>query len=249
MGRHVVKATGLLVSYVALSSFLHFVVFPEPTPPLNDRPRRGTEVHLPGGSTFVYRITALESDGQLFEAEWLGKPGAGIVSHTHPSQEVRIAMSSGSLLVALDGAEQVVGFGESVAIPAGVAHRWENASGEPARGLFQIRPAGMADFVFVQLDRAFGGEASAAATAVQTFILIGTHGKHTAWPIEVLRFLVAPTARLFGLRSYYEPVEAPAPSAPSRTGMLGHRESKRMRTVEPATGRLQASRASVSHLE
>lgn len=46
----------------------------------------------------------------------------------------------------------------------------------------------MADFLFVQLDRAFGGEASPLSTAVQTFILIGTHGKHTAWPIEMLRW-------------------------------------------------------------
>ena len=90
--------------------------------------------------------------------------------------------------------------------PAGVVHGWENASDEIARGVFRIRPAGMSDFVFVQLDRAFEDKASAPATALQTIILIGTHGKHTAWPIEVLRFLVAPTARLFGYRSYYSPL-------------------------------------------
>ncbi len=102
------------------------------------------------------------------------------------------------------GEERLLGPGEDVVIPAGIEHWWVNAPEAPARGVFQLRPAGMADFVFVQLDRAFGGEAGALSTAVQTIILIGTHGRHTAWPIKTLRFLVAPTARLFGYRSYYE---------------------------------------------
>ena len=70
----------------------------------------------------------------------------------------------------------------------------------------------MADVVLVQLDRAFGGEAGALSTAVQTFILIGT----TAWPIKTLNFLVAPTARLFGYRSYYAPAASEEPSLPTR---------------------------------
>ncbi len=77
---------GFLIAYIGVSSFLHFTVFPEATPLPEDRPRSGTEVHLPGGSTFVYRITAVESDGQLFEADWRGEPGAGVPRHTHPSQ-------------------------------------------------------------------------------------------------------------------------------------------------------------------
>ncbi len=205
MGRALLTVAGLLIAYMGVGSLLHFVVFPEPTPPPDDRPRRGTEVRLPGGSTFVYRLTSVESDGQIFEADWLGEPGAGVPRHTHPSQQVKFEVIEGALRVVTGGVERVLGPGEEVVIPAGVEHLWENASELRARGVFQIRPAGMADFVFVQLDRAFGGEASALSTAVQTFILIGTHGRHTAWPIKTLRFLVAPTARLFGFRSYYEP--------------------------------------------
>ena len=110
----------------------------------------------------------------------------------------------------------MLGPGEEVVIPAGVEHLWENASEARARGVFQLRPAGMADFVLVQLDRAFGGEAGALSTAVQTFILIGTHGRHMAWPIKTLNFLVAPTARLFGYRSYYAPAASEEPRLPTR---------------------------------
>lgn len=214
MARVLLGTVGLLVAYVGISSLLHFVVFPEPSPPPTDRPRSGTEVRLPGGSTFVYRRTAIETDGEVFEADWVGEPGAGIQRHTHPSQEVRFEIFEGSLRVVADGVDRTLGPGEEVIIRAGVQHMWENASEARARGLFQLRPAGMADFVFVQLDRAFGGEAGAVSTAVQTFILIGTHGRHTAWPIKTLCFLVAPTARLFGYRSYYEP-PVPLASGPA----------------------------------
>ncbi len=214
MMRVLLCAVGFVIAYLGASSLLHFVVFPEPPPPPTDRPRSGTEVRLPGGSRFVYRLTAVENDGQVFEADWLGEPGASIPRHTHPSQEVRFEVFEGSLRVVADGEERMLGPGEVVIIHAGVEHMWENASEARARGLFQLRPAGMADFVFVQLDRAFGGEAGALSTAVQTFILIGTHGRHTAWPIKTLRFLVAPTARLFGYRSYYEPA-APSESSPA----------------------------------
>jgi quercetin dioxygenase-like cupin family protein len=205
MTRILLCVVGFLTTYLGASSLLHFVVFPELPPPPTDRPRSGTEVRLPGGSTFVYRRTAVESNGQVFEADWLGEPGARIPSHTHPSQEVRFEVFEGSLRVVAGGEDKILGPGEEAIIPAGVKHMWENASEARARGLFQLRPAGMADFVFVQLDRAFGGEAGALSTVVQTFILIGTHGRHTAWPIRTLCFLVAPTARLFGYRSYYEP--------------------------------------------
>jgi len=99
----------------------------------------------------------------------------------------------------------VVEAGDTVVIAPGEHHSWKNAVDGESRGVFQIRPAGMSDFVFLQLDRAFEGNAGPAETALQTLILIGTHGKHTAWPIRTIRFLVAPTARLFGYRSYYPP--------------------------------------------
>lgn len=196
---------GAGVAYFAIGAALHFLVFPEPEPPADDRPQSGSEVRLPGGSSFVYRRTAAETDGEVFEAEWRGQPGADIPRHTHPSQAVRIAVLEGAVQVEIDDEVHLLAPGEVAEIPAGSAHRWANVSDEVARAIFELRPAGRADFVFVQLDRAFGGEASALATALQTFVLIGTHGEHTAWPIETLRFLLAPSARLFGVRSYYPP--------------------------------------------
>ncbi len=204
--RRVIHAVGFMIAYLCISSLLHFIVFPELTPPADDRPTRGTVARLPGGSIFTYQQTAMESDGRVFEANWVGEPGAGTARHTHPYQEVRLKVREGSLRVELDGEESRFGPGEVAIIPAGVEHSWENDSDGLARSVYQIRPAGMADFVFEQMDRAFGGQAGPIPTAVQTVILIGTHGRHTSWRIKTMRFLVAPTARLFGLKSYYEPL-------------------------------------------
>lgn len=198
----------LIVAYVVVSSTIHFVVIPEQTPPLDDRPRSGSVVRLPGGSTFTFLVTGIESSGEVMRAEWVGGPKAGIAPHTHPSQEVSFQVTQGALRVVRAGEEIVVEPGNTVVIAPGVPHAWENGVDGESRGVFQIRPAGMSDFVFVQLDRAFEGDAGPAETILHTVILIGTHGKHTAWPIRAIRFLAAPTARLFGYRSYYPSGEA-----------------------------------------
>jgi quercetin dioxygenase-like cupin family protein len=196
-------AIALVIAYVVVSSAMHFVVFPEQTPPVDDRPRSGSVVRLPGGSTFTFLVTGIENSGEVMRAEWVGGPEAGIAPHTHPSQEVRFEVTRGALRVVRAGEEIVIEAGHTVVIPSGEHHSWKNALDGESRGVFQIRPAGMSDFVFAQLDRAFDGNAGPAETALQTVILIGTHGKHTAWPIRTIRFFVAPTARLFGYRSYY----------------------------------------------
>ena len=201
--RRALLGLALVAGYVVGSSFIHFVVLPEQSPPADDRPRSGSVVSLPGGSTFTFLVTGIESSGELMRAEWVGGPGAGIAPHTHPSQEVSFEVTRGALRVVRDGEEIVVEAGDTVIIPPGEHHFWENALDVESRGVFQIRPAGMSDFVFVQLDRAFSGNAGPAETALQTVILIGTHGEHTAWPIRTMRFFAAPTARLFGYRSYY----------------------------------------------
>ena len=108
MKRALLRVAAALVTYVGLTSLLHFVVFPERVPLKDDRPRSGAEVGLPGGSVFVYRLTAFESDGELFEADWLGQPGAGVPSHTHPSQEVSFEVVEGVLLVVANGQERVL---------------------------------------------------------------------------------------------------------------------------------------------
>ncbi len=206
MGRWWKRIAGLgafLTVYFGVGALLHFVIFPEDTPLQDDLPRSGEKAVLPGGSTFIYRVTALESDGALFEADWIGEPGAAVPTHTHPSQTVTLEIHTGSLRVVLNGVERTLNSGDRVTIAPGVKHQWGNPSRGTTRALFQIRPAGKADFVFVQTDRAFHGDAGPLATIVQTIVLIGTHGEHTAWPIEVLRFLLAPTARLFGIQSYY----------------------------------------------
>ena len=178
----VIGLARVVAAYLIASSLLHFWVFPEPIPPAEDRPRTGDRVELPGGSTFTFLMTRAESAGEFMSAEWEGRPGAGIATHVHPSQQVRFRITAGALEVVQNGERAMIQAGGLVTFEPGDSHSWKNGAGAISRGVYEIRPAGMSDFVFLQMHRAFGGEASEAETLLQTALPIGRHGQHVVWP-------------------------------------------------------------------
>ncbi len=204
--KRVVLPVGLIMAYVFVGALLHFLVFPEPKSDPNDRPRSGELATIPGGITFTYRTTASDSAGKFFEAEWKAEPGGGIPTFAYPSQQVTLSVEKGRLHIAADGAEEFLEANAKRVFPPGGEHAWHNPTNFETTGLFRIEPAGMADFVFMQTHRAFGGNASPFEARVLTIVLVGTHGKHAPWIVKALSFAISPTARLFGIKSYYEPV-------------------------------------------
>ena len=189
--------------YVLLGAGLHLVVFPEAKPIPGDRPGSGNDVRLPSGLTLRYRTTASESAGEFFETEWHANPGGGFAEFGYPTQQVTLTLEAGSLDVVVNSDRRTLVAPAKLVIPPGGQHAWTSLS--DAHGLWRIDPAGMADFVFMQTDRAFHGTASALETLILTVVLVGTHGKHAPVAARALCFVIAPTARLFGLRSYYPP--------------------------------------------
>ncbi len=204
--KRVVLPVGLIMAYVFLGALLHFLVFPELKPDPNDRPRSGDLATIPGGITFTYRTTASESAGKFFEAEWYAEPGGGIDTFAYPSQQVTLSVEKGRLTIVADGAEEFIEAKAKRVFPPGGEHAWRNTTNFESTGLFRIEPAGMADFVFMQTHRAFGGNANAFEVRVLTVVLVGKHGKHAPWIIKALSFVISPTARMFGIKSYYEAV-------------------------------------------
>jgi quercetin dioxygenase-like cupin family protein len=60
-------------------------------------------------------------------------PGGIIPAHRHPDIEHEQVVERGEMVLTLDGAEHVVRAGDSIFIPAGTAHRYENrGAGEVA---------------------------------------------------------------------------------------------------------------------
>ncbi len=94
------------------------------------------------GQTIVYRATGEETDGALFEAEGIFRPGgfAGAL-HVHPCQEERFVVTQGTAGFTIGGEQVRVGPGKEIVIPAGRAHTFWNAGSEEMRVIFAFRPA------------------------------------------------------------------------------------------------------------
>ena len=74
------------------------------------------------GEWITYTALAEDSDGQLVRFSWRSAPGGVIPEHIHPRQEERFTIVAGEARFTLGGREHVARAGQTVVIPAGVAH-------------------------------------------------------------------------------------------------------------------------------
>ncbi len=94
--------------------------------------KAGDEIANPvTGHRIVFRKTTQETDGELLQMEWIGRPGwrAGPV-HVHSWQEERFEVLSGTLGSHVAGAERAHKPGDgAVVVPAGVEYTvWNGAT-------------------------------------------------------------------------------------------------------------------------
>jgi mannose-6-phosphate isomerase-like protein (cupin superfamily) len=203
-------AAAILV-YVAAGSLLNYVVFPEAGPTVDDLPRPGTTiVNESIRSTFVYVRTSIETNGEIFEWDNLIEHGGGPINypHVHEAAEEKFSVIEGVIRVVVDGAERDVSAGETVVVPSGTLHAFEANAPGTTHVLSSLSPAHRVDEVYVQMARA-GGLFRVSPTQVLVFATRYEH--RTAFPglpfwlQRGLGYLIAPTARLFGVKSYYPP--------------------------------------------
>ncbi len=94
------------------------------------------------GEKITFRQTAVDTDGELLAFELVLAPAGAVPgAHVHPEQEERFEVVSGTLAFRLGLKRVVAGPGETVVVPAGRVHRFENAGDEPAHVLVEVRPA------------------------------------------------------------------------------------------------------------
>lgn len=72
--------------------------------------------------------------------------------HLHPAQDERFEVLSGTVHAEVDGTQHVLRAGDALDIPRGAAHRLSNAGEEPARAIWETRPAGRTLEWFAALD-------------------------------------------------------------------------------------------------
>ena len=162
------------------------------------------------------QFTAIPGDQaeDLVRFGWRSIPGGAIPEHVHPHQEERFIISAGEAHFTLDGAERVAGPGETVVVPAGVAHSEANHGTVPIEGVVELRPG----LKTRQMHEAFAGLAAdgkaTARGAPKSPLQLGAtmwyfrrESRVTAPPIWVQNLILPPLsalAKLFRVPPYYE---------------------------------------------
>jgi mannose-6-phosphate isomerase-like protein (cupin superfamily) len=201
----------IVIAYVGVGSMLNYVVFPEEGPRPDDRPHAGTRIINEAiHSTFVFRHTGAETNGEYFEWDNFIDEGGGPIKypHVHDLAEERFRVIEGALRMVVDGHEQIVSAGQEVVVPPGAEHSFEAIAEGTTYAVSSLAPAFQVDELYVQMSRAGGLFRVSPAQALVFATRYRHHSKVAGLPFRVqlvLGYLIAPTARLFGIKSYYPP--------------------------------------------
>ena len=103
----------------------------------------GQEIHNRlTGERIVFRTTAAETGGELlvFDTHW-PRPGHRAAEHIHPEIEERFTVLGGMAALRIDGTEQMLRKGDSLAVAPGTPHLAWNPSDAPVHLRLEFRPA------------------------------------------------------------------------------------------------------------
>lgn len=211
-GRIVVTILVLLFVYLAIGNLLHRAIFPQTVPDPASYPRVG-DLIVSRAEGFVQTVTGV--DGEWIISELIIEPNAlGPPLHYHEFFNEQFSVVEGTLHVRVNGEMKKVGPGESILIPAGVAHQPFNPTTERVV-VASEDPSIPITFAacLVQLYAKMDAEEpiSGLGMALQMSVIdpiCDTHLAEIPAPIEgLLKVALAPAARLMGYRNYY-PEEA-----------------------------------------
>ncbi len=94
------------------------------------------------GERFIFSQTAADTGGELVAVEFHVHPDGKVPgAHVHPVQEERFEVVSGVMKFKLGRKLVTAGPGETLVVPAGTSHKFENAGDEPAVLRVEVRPA------------------------------------------------------------------------------------------------------------
>ena len=180
--------------------------------------KAGDEIVNPvTGHRIIFRKTTQDTNGELLQMDWIGRPGwkAGPV-HVHSFQEERFQVLSGTLGSHVAGVERTHKPGdEVVVVPPGTKHTvWNEGEEEEVHALVEFRPASLRSETM--LETVFGlaqdGKLSKAGIPRNPFRLaLIVHDYEDQIylgqpPLVVQRVLfgsLASIGRLFGYRAEY----------------------------------------------
>ena len=94
------------------------------------------------GETLTFRQTAADTDGELLAFDLELTPDGHVPGlHVHGKQEERFEVVEGRMKFKLGLKTIIAEAGDVVVVPAGKAHKFENAGDEVAKARVEVRPA------------------------------------------------------------------------------------------------------------
>jgi quercetin dioxygenase-like cupin family protein len=209
--QHILIGAAIVAAYLIGTPILTAVAFPPPPPSASDVPRIGTMMKQPDiKTTFVFRRTSADTGGAYVELDVLMEAGGGpgnAGAHVHPDIDEQLQVLEGRATVRLGREDHVLPAGSRVTIPKGLAHSIRNASDTFALVRERFTPAAGLDYYYVQVTRAggFGGAGWTRMAMLSTSFGQQYPAGLPIWMTKLAAFLIAPTARLSGVATYYPP--------------------------------------------
>ena len=115
---------------------------------------RHLDFHPAMGMRWEITHSAEDTNGELFESvHWYDAREPGPNVHLHPSTNDTFEVVEGALEVCVDGEWSTLRAGESLTVPAGVAHTFRNASDQTVQVIARIQPAGRSEAFFRDMHR------------------------------------------------------------------------------------------------
>lgn len=213
---------GILVfvlMYVLVGALLDKVIFPEAEPASDYYPREG-QAFISKSEGF--HQTILKRENGLVWLELILEPHApGPPEHIHTSFPENFIVAEGTLSLLVNGEKKILRAGESLLVTPGTPHRPFNETDSRVIVKGPLTPEyGIPERFSVFLTQAYGffDESESNSQMPNALLQMSRFSpKYDSWlasppvPLQKLVFFViAPTARLLGYRTYYEKYKPPS---------------------------------------
>jgi quercetin dioxygenase-like cupin family protein len=169
------------------------------------------------GERITFLQTARDTDGELLEFELELTPDGSVPgAHVHPEQEERFHVLSGRMKFRRGLRRIVAEAGETVVVPAGTVHKFENAGDDVARCRVEVVPAlDMEHLLETTVELALEGNVmrSGMPKPLHLALFVARFRREVKAPFPpawVVRILMAPLAALGRSRGHAERYAAAA---------------------------------------
>jgi quercetin dioxygenase-like cupin family protein len=213
MKKSILGIIGFVLAYVFIGALLDKVIFPEAEPGQDYYPREG-QVFVSRSEGF--RQTILKRENGLVWTELVLEPYApGPPEHIHTSLPENFTVTEGTLSLLVNGEKKLLRPGESLLVNPGTPHKPFNETDSRVVVRAPLTPEyALTEEFTVFLAQAYGyfDESESNSQPPKVLLQMSRFSpKYEIWladpPVPLQKafyFVIGPTARLLGYRTYYE---------------------------------------------